>query len=301
MQKRSWWLRRGVRLSILSLLPLAATTVGRAETHQERPPTISPQGSLLHPVFSEHMRELTTDRPDKTESPFTVDPGHFQLEMDILSYSFDRYNPEREPTRVETLSIAPLNLKVGLSGRVDAQLILQTYQSVRTRDETTGQVVKQRGFGDVIPRLKINVWGNDGGPTAFAIMPYLKLPTNQDQLGNGSLEGGLILPLAVRLPAGWDMGLMTQYDYARDTAGRGHHPEFVNSITFSHDITRRLGGYLEWFSAVSTERNSGWVGTVDFGFTYSLTRDLQLDAGMSVGVTRAAEDLNPFAGISWRF
>jgi hypothetical protein len=38
------------------------------------------------------LRELTPDRPDKTESPYTVDAGHFQLEMDFANLTFDDSN-----------------------------------------------------------------------------------------------------------------------------------------------------------------------------------------------------------------
>jgi hypothetical protein len=31
------------------------------------------------------MRELSADRPDKTDCPFTVDAGHFQVEMDFAN------------------------------------------------------------------------------------------------------------------------------------------------------------------------------------------------------------------------
>jgi hypothetical protein len=40
---------------------------------------------------------------------------------------------------------------------------------------------------------------------------------------------------------------------------------------------------------------------VDFGLTYELTPNIQLDAGINVGVTKAAPDFNPFVGLSWRF
>ena len=129
----------------------------------------------------------------------------------------------------------------------------------------------------------------------------LKLPTNQNQLGNRSVEGGLILPLAVELPAGWGMGLMTQLDVVRDTRSSGYHPEFVNSVTFSHDIVGKLGGYVEFFSSVSTERGSSWTGTLDVGLTYALTKNVQLDAGINFGLTRAADDFAPFIGLSLRF
>ena len=129
----------------------------------------------------------------------------------------------------------------------------------------------------------------------------MKWPTAQDQLGNGAVEGGFIVSLAVKLPRGWSVGLMTQCDFRRDSTGSGHHPELIQSVTFGHRIIGKLEGYAEFFSAVSTERDSPWVGTADFGLTYGLTENLQLDAGVAVGVTRSADDMNLFLGVSFRF
>ena len=197
------------------------------------------------------------------------------------------------------VAFAPVNFKVGLCNRVDLQLVLETYNHVRVRSGGVTQTMS--GYGDTTVRLKCNFWGNDGGATAMAALPYVKLPTNQDGLGNNSVEGGLILPLAVCLPADFGMGLMTQFDAIRDDAGSGHHAEFVNSITLSHDIVGKLAGYMEFFSAVSAERGSGWIGTFDLGLTYGLTDNIQLDAGVNIGVTNAADDVNTFLGLSWRF
>src|SRR5687768_7839887 len=73
---------------------------------------------LFNSTPREQMREMSTDRPDKTESPYTVDAGHFQIEMDLFSYSYDRYNSARRDVRAESLSIAPMNLKAGLCNNV---------------------------------------------------------------------------------------------------------------------------------------------------------------------------------------
>ena len=132
-------------------------------------------------------------------------------------------------------------------------------------------------------------------------MPYVKFPTNEDGLGNNSVEGGMILPLAVALPWGWDAGLMTQWDVVRDASGGDYHPEFVHTVTFGHAIAGQLSGYIEFFSLVTAEEGRPWIGTVDIGVTYGLTPGIQLDAGVNVGVTRDAEDVNPFVGISIRF
>src|SRR5688572_5942243 len=36
---------------------------------------------LFNPTPRAQMREMSTDRPDQTESPYTVDAGHVQVEM----------------------------------------------------------------------------------------------------------------------------------------------------------------------------------------------------------------------------
>jgi hypothetical protein len=71
--------------------------------------------------------------------------------------------------------------------------------------------------------------------------------------------------------------------------------------TESPFIVGKLGEYAEFFSQVSTEAGSGWVGTVDLGLTYALASNLHLDAGINFGVTRSADDTNPFVGLSFRY
>lgn len=254
---------------------------------------------LFRPTPTHLMREMSTDRPDKTESPYTVDAGHFQFEMDALSYVSDKEKIGGVHHRVDALSVAAINLKLGLCNRSDLQLVVEPYQRVYER--AGGVRTPRQGFGDLTLRYKYNLWGNDSGRTALAAMPYVKFPTAQDDLGNDHVEGGLIVPLAVALPGEFGLGLMTQFDAVRDSDDGGYHAEFVNTITLSRDLVGKLAGYVEFFSAVSTERGSDWVGTFDCGLTYGLTDDIQLDAGVNIGVTDAADDWNPFVGLSWRF
>lgn len=244
-------------------------------------------------------REMSTDRPDKTESPYTVPKGMVQLESDLAAYTYDKHNAER--TTLEAWTAGSLNVKYGLADNVDLQVVFDGYLNERTKDRVSGAAHRQDGVGDLTTRLKINLWGNDGGNTALALMPFVKAPTASHGLGNDEVEGGLIIPLAVALPAGWGMGLMTEVDIAADEAGGGHHAEFVNSITFGRDLTEKLGAYVEFWTLISAENSSDWQGTVDVGLTYAITDNLQLDAGCNFGVTESAEDVHPFVGLSYRF
>ena len=265
--------------------------------------TASDKGAyhLFNPTPANLMRELSTDRPDKTESAYTVDAGHFQFESDLVAYTHDHDTAAGADNRIDAWSFAAINFKLGLLNKADLQVVVESYNRVRTEDRIAGTVLKQRGFGDVTTRLKYNVWGNDGGSTALAVMPWIKFPSNQDNLGNNAVEAGLIIPLSGELPGGWGFGVMTEVDFIQNSTDTDYHAEFVNCITFSHDIWGKLGGYIEFWSLVSTENGSPWVGTLDLGLTYGLTENIQLDAGINIGMTRSAEDLNPFLGVTFRF
>jgi hypothetical protein len=253
--------------------------------------------NFFHPTPHDLMRELAPDRPDKTESPYTVDAGHFQLEMDVMTFTLNRSND----ARIEAWNVAPVNFKIGLFNNVDLQFIFDNYLYVRTEDRQAHKMTTQSGIGDLTTRLKINLLGNDGGQTAFGVLPFVKFPTNTDHLGNDAFEGGVIFPLAVKLPAGWDLGLETGGSFLRNEQGRGYHAEFVNSVTVGHELVGKLGGYIEFFSSVSTEDGSSWVGTVDLGLTYGLTDNIQLDAGVNLGITHSANDVDAFTGFTVRF
>ena len=247
------------------------------------------------------MRELSADRPDVTETPYTIDAGHFQLEMDVLRYSYDRYNSARDNVRRETVSIAPMILKLGVLNSLDLELGIVPYLSTRAHDYSSGIVETHRGLGSLMPRVKVNLWGNDGGKSSVALLPFIKLPTSTGHVEDNSVEGGLTVPIAIELPAGIGMGSDIQVSVNRNENGGGHHAEFLNTLTFGHSIVGPLGGYIEFVSIASQERGAPWVATFDLGLTYELSSDVRLDGGINIGLTRSAEDLNPFIGLTWRF
>lgn len=282
----------------LTAAPLTPTGAENTGTSGSRDAVVDKwQYNLFNPTPRDQMREMSTDRPDQTESPYTVDAGHIQLEMDFVKLTYDRHSPDG--VRTETWNVAPLNLKFGLFNNVDLQIVLDNYLNEQTWE--SGAHSRTSGFGDITARLKVNLWGNDGGKTALAIMPYVKIPLSSTSIRNGQTEGGIIVPLAVELPGGWGMGVMTEVDFVTNGRG-GYETEWLNSVTFSHDIIEdRLGGYIEFVAVVGTEPGFDWQGQVDVGLTYAISKDVQLDAGCNFGVTRSAPDYEPFVGISVRF
>lgn len=286
--RRMTWRGLALAVSLVALQAQAGEPVDKSQYH------------LFNQTPRELMRELSTDRPDQTESPYTVDAGHFQIEMDVANGTIDRDQSNGGDVRSQAWSFGGLNLKAGLLNNVDIQFVLDGYVDARSKDYVANASVRDSGFGEVQTRLKINLWGNDDGKTAFAIMPFLKWPLPQTALRNAKTEGGVILPLGVELPAGWGMGLMAEVDFVRD-GSNAFDTEYLNTVTFSHDIVGNLGGYVEFAALFTPESDAQWQGQIDVGLTYGLNENTQLDIGCNFGVTSVAPDYNPFVGLTLRF
>ncbi|MBX3458105.1 MAG: transporter [Candidatus Paracaedibacteraceae bacterium] len=256
--------------------------------------------TIFSPTPSTHLRELSTDRPDKTEGPYTVDAGHYQVEFDLVTLTYDRNKQDQTRTYGHTI-FAP-NFRIGLLDQLELDFIMTSFNSIKTKSITDQSTDRKQGFDDTIIRFKYNFWGNEGSEkTSFGIIPFVKVPTNSNHLGNKSYDGGLIFPLDIHITDKLGLGLMTEIDYQRGESSRRHVFNFINSASLSYDFTDKISGFSEIFTQRSAEHNSKWDVTFDFGMSYSITDNVQVDAGAYVGLARYSDNITPFLGMSCRF
>jgi hypothetical protein len=245
--------------------------------------------TLFKPTPRAAMRDLNTDRPDTTESPYTVDAGHFQVEVSLVDYVHDRTGG----VTTDQVTALPANLKVGLLNNVDLQFVINPYVNRRVGSS------RSEGFDDMLVRLKVNLLGNDGGDVAFGVMPYVKLPTGTDGIGNDHFEGGIILPVAVALPAEFDVGAMLEVDFVRD-AGNGYGTGLLHTVTVGRTFFKNVRVYVEYAGTSFAGAGETYQAVVGTGATYKIGENVQLDAGVNFGVSDSADDYNVFVGLSFR-
>lgn len=248
--------------------------------------------NLLRPTPAALLRPLSTDRPDITESAYSLDAGHFQLESELVRFTRQRENGHMQN---QEIALNYINLKMGLSRTTDVEAIIETY--AWQKDKSAGDVQRKRGFGDLTLRLKRNLWGNEGGTTALALLPFVTLPTGK-QVGGGAVEGGLATPFAWQLPGDWTLGSQLKASLLHDEEAKEHFLELAPSITAGHDIYRSLAGFAEVSSTWDT-RSSSWQATFDTGLTLGLGENAQLDAGTYLPLTHATP-ASWFVGLSFR-
>lgn len=101
--------------------------------------------NFMSPAPRKHLRELSTDRPDKTESPSSVDAGHVQVDLDMVSWTRDRRTPDGSHVVEDGLAYGVVNLKLGLTSFADLQLVFPsyTYEDARSSRADGGS----RGLG----------------------------------------------------------------------------------------------------------------------------------------------------------
>ena len=255
--------------------------------------------TLFNPTPTDKMRDFNTDRPTKSNVPYTVDAGHFQYEGDLFIHGFD--NTSTPDSQISSWVIGNPTFKLGLLSNVDVEVNFSAYNSIVTTTPSTGASSMVSGFGDVFTRFKVNLWGNDGGTTAMALIPYVKIPTAPLGVGNRYAEGGLIAPLAIALPAGFNAIVMGEVDYLKNPNDDSYHANFPALININHKIGESVTAYAEIYANWSTHRDVRDVYTADFALAWSPMPNFQLDIGVNIGLVPAAPPYQIYAGIAQRF
>ena len=231
---------------------------------------------------------ICPDRPSKSTGACTVPAGRFQLETDLVDWSHD------EATDFTTVGSSLL--KYGVSDRADVELGVTPLEFLRAPGEHAS------GIGDMLLRVKYRLTSEDSTVQA-ALDPFVKLPTANHRLGNGKVEGGVVMPVSAPLgKTGLTVTVDPELDFRADADGRGRHGAMVQvfnvgaSVGGKLSVSAELWGQWDWNPA-GTARQASADGSI----AYLVGTDVQLDAGANFGLNRETPDVEIYAGISKRF
>jgi hypothetical protein len=237
---------------------------------------------------------ICTDRPTKANAVCTVPAGNWQLESSVVSWA----GTEAGGDETNVWNLGATVLKLGLSDRSDLQIGFTPLVRVETKHG--GAKSKASGFGDVTVRYKHRLT-QDGTPVQVAAIPFIKLPTADGDIGNGKVEGGLAIPISISTGSPVTVLLGPELDLLADSDGGGMHVQLVNLINVSGPIAPRLTLIGELWMATSFDpADTVTQMSADAALAYAASQNLQLDTGVNVGLSNAA-DIEIYAGLSLRF
>jgi len=251
------------------------------------------------PARAQDPASICPDRPGRGTSACTLQEGHAQFELGLFDESFQR----RAGTTTDTGNAGALLAKWGISDRADIEAGMALTQFQRVHDATGTATTS--GIGDLFLHAKYNVLAgaleNESSPFALVLDPFLKLPTAGGGLGNGAVEGGLVLPMSYDLGGNWSLAMTPEADVLLNESGSGHHANLVDVLGIGRSF-----GPLSLGAEVWTDQNLDPAGTIreysfDLDAAWLAGNDTQLDGGLNIGLNRATPDLEFYVGISRRF
>ncbi len=252
--------------------------------------------SFFNPTPPEKLKSMTTERPSKTSSSFTIDAGHMQIESTF--YSLTKNNDKGVKT--SSSEFGSTMFRLGLTESSEFSLVTSALIFEKTQSAESQRNVK--AHGDTLLRMRYNLFGNnpDSG-SSFAMIPYVKIPTNDKKIGNDYYEGGLKSQYDSKLNDDYSISYLFEVMGIKKSDNSSYIPAFSNAFDFGKYLNSKAYLYVEIASFKSTEKHSSAKNNLDFGLIYQVTANFTLDVVTNFGISKAADDFNFITGGSYRF
>jgi hypothetical protein len=241
--------------------------------------------NLFKPTPKDMMREFSIDRPDVTESPITVDAGHFQFEGDLV-----KWTKESGGKSARAISFFNGLYKMGLSHSWDIQVGIELFNIYQNPD---AEKVDQ-GHGATTIRLKHNFWGNDGNTkTAFGIIPYTTFTSGNPF--DSDVNFGFGFPFSYGINEKLDFGAQPQFDFI--STGNGEYDlSYFQTVVVGGPLAGDLDFYVEGL-AVFPKGDAQFLA--NGGLIYNISPNVKIDVATNVGLNQAAPT-RVYLGLSFR-
>lgn len=237
--------------------------------------------SFTNSFASQDFRSLSTERPSKSDSPYTINTNRFLFESSVLNLT---KNDHSKRTSYFDLS----TFRYGLNNDYELQLMANPIVEFSNNSDN------QSAYGESFLRFKKNIYGNDDGFQALAITGFVRINKAPKNLINSNLRGGLIAPFQFHINKYFDFGGMVQLNYYKKNYN--NYFGYIYSYYLSANINNKISSYVEFYSLKTNQKLL--QNYLDFGINYLINSDLKIDIGLNKGVSNKADRINYFLGFA---
>jgi hypothetical protein len=233
-------------------------------------------------------RELASDRPDFTETAQIVEAGHVQIEAGF-TYTRD----EEAGVKTETHTFPEFLARLGLTSDTELRLVWLGYLN----EEVAG--ARDTGVSDFSVGLKHSMAQEGDSLPALSYLLELSAPVGSDEFSASDPE--------LTFKFLWEKGLTEQLGLAGNVnfAALKELDSYIlepsASLSAGFSLTESIGSYLEYYGLYPTGSDVGPAHTVNGGFTYLMSKNLQFDVRAGFGVNDRADDFLAGTGLVIRF
>lgn len=294
-------------MSVRKRWKFSSDTSGRRENNMPKSSACPPAmwcGTVLVTVFCflffcllwappalAHHAAIGTDRPDAAEASTVVGKHHLQVET---SFGFSQDREGRTTTRIYSF---PTLFRFGIFDPLELRLEGEMFAwRMQTGSNT------ENGFNDIAVGAKAHFFENEGLRPSLGGLFHLNVPTGRASFSANVAEPIMKVLADWELPADFSLGVNTGVDIpARDENGN-KHARFLYAVSVGHAIPfwpEKLRAFLETSGIVPMQAHIPDENTLDTGLTFALTKTIQLDSFVQIGLSDAAPDFATGLGFSW--
>jgi hypothetical protein len=225
-------------------------------------------------------------RPLTTDDTGTVEKGKFQLETGFDFTRQDNHDRELRPS---------MTLSYGLFERMDMG-IGSGYLFVHPEEGK-----KENGFADTELKIKYRLMDEKGWLPSFAVTGKVKKPTASEskELGSGKTDFGINVIFTKNLSKRWVFHINAGYTFIGE---HGVNNEFNYSVAGQYILSDKwvlvgeIIGVNNFNGRKGDDPLSGLLGTY-----YLITDNIVWDAGVEIGMSKAAPDFRLTTGLTLFF
>lgn len=260
-------------------------------------------GLLITTAATALSQEMSTDRPDQTESSWVVPKGVVQIET---GFSIANDAPDAVPnSSITSLTLQNFNLasaliRVGLLERLEFRLetgyVVEKSEGKQVLGQTEETVSESlEGIDALAVGVKVGIAEEKGSFPEISLIFHTTLP-----VGNEAFRPAYVVPdFRFTLSHSLSESVSLGYNFGAEWSDANHPPAGIYTLVVGSDLAESVGGFLEMFGTLSPENPP--QHTFDGGLTWGVDENLQLDASAGIGITEFAEDFFISGGVSFRF
>jgi hypothetical protein len=225
-------------------------------------------------------------RPITIDDAGTVEKGTFQLEVGFDAARQDNHDREFSPS---------VTLTYGLFERMDMGAG-SSYLFLHPKESEN-----EKGLGDTELKMKYRLFDEKEWIPAFAITGNLKIPTASDSkgLGSGKTDFGINTIITKNLSKRWVVHLNMGYTFVGEH-GVNHEFNYSAATQFilsdKWALVGEIGGVNNFNGHKRDDPFSGLLGTY-----YLISDNVVWDAGVELGINKAAPDFRFMTGLTLFF
>jgi len=234
------------------------------------------------------LESLITDRPDQTESPNALAKGFLQIESGLGFETFEKNNIKTEDFTLNTTLI-----RYGLLDNLELRLGWNFIEGkTKINNNTLDNVTS--GFSPLLFGFKTGIAKENGNFPKIGFLGHLSLPFLASTDFRPETTG-----VDFRFSFAHTLSEKSSLAYNIGAAWGNDSPEaaYVYTLVYGHSIVDKLSAYIELYGDLPEDNKANHLW--DFGFTYLISNNFQLDASVGTSLTDG-QDLMIGVGFSYR-